>query len=541
MHLETIFLILFTVATAVAVAARRFRIPYTVALVAAGLILGAAHVVEAPHLTRELLYSLVLPGLLYDAAFHIDLRDFRRNQLAIYTLAAPGVVASIGLTAVILMAATSATRFVTPVDFGTALVFGSLIAATDPIAVTGLFRSLGAPRRLRLLVEGESLLNDGTAIVLFTLTLGVVGGGALTGGFFLDFVRVVGTGLVTGVVVGGVASRLIRMIDDPMIEITLTTIAAYGSFLLAELFGGSGVIGTVAAGMLSGNYAARTGMSASTRIAVETFWEYVAFALNSIVFLLIGFEISIDRLLNSWRPIVFAYLAVLMARGVVVFGVSGLLRRSRERIPWSWSPVISWAGLRGALSMVLVLGLTPTFPHRDLLVTITFGVVLLTIGVQGLTMSPLLRGLGLVGVSPSRRKYELERGRLLAGSAALAEIDDMKRRSETYPAVLERLRSEYEERERKARDEMRKIHVEERDLEREELRTARRRVLQAEKEAILDASQRGLLGRETYEHLLADADARILELEKDEPPTGRDEAARDEETANEEGARPTPS
>jgi CPA1 family monovalent cation:H+ antiporter len=541
MHLETMFLILFTVATAVAVAARRFRIPYTVALVAAGLALGASHVVEAPHLTRELLYSLVLPGLLFEAAFHIDLRDFRRNQLAIYTLAVPGVVASIGLTAVILMAATSATHFVTPVDFRTALVFGSLIAATDPIAVTGLFRSLGAPRRLRLLVEGESLLNDGTAIVLFTLTLGVVGGSALTGGFFLDFVRVVGTGLVTGVVVGGVASRLIRMIDDPMIEITLTTIAAYGSFLLAELFGGSGVIGTVAAGMLSGNYAARTGMSASTRIAVETFWEYVAFALNSIVFLLIGFEIRIDRLLNSWRPIVFAYLAVLAARAVVVFGVSGLLRRTRERIPWSWSTVLSWAGLRGALSMVLVLGLQRDFPHRELLVTITFGVVLLTIGVQGLTMSPLLGGLGLVGMSPSRKKYELERGRLLAGSAALAEIDDMKRRSETYPAVLERLRSEYEEREREARDEMRKIHVEESDLEREELRTARRRVLQAEKEAILDASHRGLLGRESYEHLLADADARILELEKDEPAAGQQEAGSGEEREGGEGARPTPS
>jgi CPA1 family monovalent cation:H+ antiporter len=518
MHLETIFLILFTVATAVAVAARRFHIPYTVALVAAGLVLGAVHVVEAPHLTRELLYSLVLPGLLFDAAFHIDLRDFRRNQLAIYTLAVPGVVASIGLTALILTAATSATGFVARLDFRTALVFGSLIAATDPIAVTGLFRSLGAPRRLRLLVESESLLNDGTSIVVFTLILGIVEGGAITGGIFLDFVRVVGTGFVTGLVAGGIVARLIRMIDDPMIEITLTTISAYGSFLLAELFGGSGVIATVAAGMLSGNYAARTGMSASTRIAVETFWEYVAFALNSIVFLLIGFEIRIDRLLDSWKPIVFAYLAVLVARAVVVFGVSGLLQRSRERIAWAWSAVISWAGLRGALSMVLVLGLHRGFPHRELLVTITFGVVLLTIGVQGLTMSPLIQWLGLVGMSPSRKKYELERGRLLAGNAALSEIEDMKRRSETYPEVLDQLRSEYEEREKNARDEIQKIHVEEADLEKEELRAARRHVLQVEKEAILDASHRGLLGREAYERLLADTDARIVELEKDEPP-----------------------
>jgi len=154
-----------------------------------------------------------------------------------------------------------------------------------------------------------------------------------------------------------------------MIEITLTTIAAYGSFLAAEHFHYSGVIATVTAGMLCGNYGARVGMSPSTRIAVETFWEYVAFALNSIVFLLIGLEVHFQALLDSWQVILVAYLVVTGGRALIIFFASSLLRRTRERIPWAWSVILTWGGL----PMVLVLSLAKDFPHRDLLVSMTFG------------------------------------------------------------------------------------------------------------------------------------------------------------------------
>lgn len=213
-----------------------------------------------------------------------------------------------------------------------------------------------------------------------------------------EFVLVAGGGAVIGLAAGTVVIQVIRRLDDPMVEITLTTIAAYGSFVLAEGLNVSGVIATVVAGMLCGNGAARA-MSATTRAAVELFWEYVAFALNSVVFLLIGFEVSPSALIGAWREIAIAYVAVLLARALIVFGgdsVWRLLRRGpRASAPRSWNAVLVWGGLRGALSMVLALALGLDLPNRELIVTMTTGVVLLTLVVQGLTMAPLVRRLGL--------------------------------------------------------------------------------------------------------------------------------------------------
>src|SRR5262249_20197554 len=262
----------------------------------------------------------------------------------------------------ILVSFARALPFAQGFTFAHGLVFGAIVAATDPIAVVGLFRTLGAPKRLRVLVDGESLLNDGTAVVLFGLVLTYVSGNGVSAGSLVpQFFKVVGVGALTGVAMGAAASRIIGAVSDPMVEITLTTITAYGSFVVAEGIGGSGVISTVAAGMLCGNYAMRSGMSPSTRIAAETFWEYVAFPLNSVVFLLIGLELKAGDLLASWRPILTAYLALTVGRSLVVLAVTTLLRRTRERIPWRWAPVLTWSGLRGALSMVLALSLSRDF------------------------------------------------------------------------------------------------------------------------------------------------------------------------------------
>ena len=240
MHFETVFLILFAVASAVALAAQRLKVPYTVALVVAGLVLGIFKLIEPPHLTRELLYTFILPGLLFEASFHLDLNDFWKNRLAIPTLAVPGVLATIVVTAAILASFTRALPFAGGLTFAQGLVFGAVIAATDPIAVVGLFRTLGAPKRLRVLVEGESLWNDGTALVLFGLVLTFVSGAHVTAGsLVLQFFKVVGAGALVGIAMGAAISRIIGMVSEPMIEITLTTITAYGSFVIAEAIGGS--------------------------------------------------------------------------------------------------------------------------------------------------------------------------------------------------------------------------------------------------------------------------------------------------------------
>ncbi len=398
-----------------------------------------------------------------------------------------------------------------------ALVFGALISATDPIAVVAIFKNLGVPRRLAVLLDGESLLNDGVAIVLFTLSLALVAGTVVTtGGLILDFVKIVGIGALIGTGIGLAVSQVIKQVDDPMIEITLTTIAAYGSFVAAEHFHFSGVIATVAAGMVCGNYAARVGMSPSTRIAVETFWEYVAFALNSIVFLLIGLEVHYRELLDSWQAILVAYLVVTGGRALIIFGASSLLRATRERIPWTWSAVLTWGGLRGAVPMVLVLSLPTDFPHRELLLSMTFGVVILSILVHGLTISPLLRWLGIVHGQQERAEYELARGKLQTAQAALAEIDQMTHVHFAHPEALADLRREYEQKVERDSAVLDKLHVQNEQLHAEELQWARRHLLLVEKREVMDAFHHGVLNQSVQQKLLADIDARLLRLESGE-------------------------
>ncbi|WP_394836425.1 sodium:proton antiporter [Pendulispora rubella] len=515
MPFELLFVALFSIATAVALAARWLRAPYTVALVAAGVLLGSVQAFEPPHLTKDLLYTVFLPGLLFEAAFHLEFRKFWQNKLAILALAVPGVIAAIAITAVILAPVANALHVVEHFTLLHALVFAAILAATDPIAVVALFKSLGAPKRLMILVEGESLLNDGTSVVFFTLISGiaVTGAEASVFGSLMDFLRVVGMGALIGVMVSFAVSKVIQQVEDAMIEITLTTIAAYGSFALAEQFHFSGVIATVTAGMVCGNYAARTGMGPTTRIAVESFWEYVAFALNSIVFLLIGFEVRLSALLASWKPILAAYLSVTIARAVLTYGVTFLLRSTKERIPWSWSAILTWGGLRGGLSMVLVLALPATFPHRELLITMTFGVVLISIVLQGLTIGPLMRRLKIVGVQHDRIAYDKERGVLRAAKAALETLESMKVQGAVHADVENDIRSDYERMAHDAEARIQSLYMDAAELRNQALIATKRHLLMIEKDAILDAVKRGLLGNEAAEELLHDIDARLFGIE----------------------------
>ncbi|HEY2064940.1 MAG TPA: sodium:proton antiporter [Gemmatimonadaceae bacterium] len=387
-----VLVILYCISTAVAIAVRRTRVPYTVALVIVGLALGSMRFVAPPHLTRELLFTFFLPGLLFEAAFHLDWTAFRRVWRSAVGLAVPGVVVATVVMAVLVVVAGRAFGLATDMDPRLALVFGALLAATDPVAVTALFRELKAPARLAALLESESLFNDGTGIVLLSLMLAYATGaptGLATAS--AEFVLLTGGGALIGAGVGWVVAMVIRRLDEPMIEIGLTVIAAYGSFVLAERVGVSGVLATVVAGMMCGRQGRDLGMSPLSRAAVQTFWEYVAFALNSIVFLLIGFEFDSVRLRSVWPELIVAFLAMLVARGLIVFGMLALQRRSADPLPRRWGSIVVLGGLRGALSMVLALSLPPDLPQRDLIVSLTVGVVLLSIIVQGMTMPFLMR------------------------------------------------------------------------------------------------------------------------------------------------------
>jgi len=295
----------------------------------------------------------------------IDVRDLLRDAAPLLVLANIGVLLATLVTGYLV-------HWVIGLPILIALLFGAIISATDPISVLAIFKGLRMDKRLSIIIECESVLNDGTAVVLFQILLAaVVAGGLSPAKGIAHFLWAVVGGAVLGSVLGYAASKITQTIDDPQVEITLTTIAAYGSYLLANHLYLSGVIATAAAGLMVGNFGAKKGMSTRTRTALESFWEYIAFVMNSLVFLLIGLEVHINALANAWRPILFAIAAVMIGRSLSVYFLVPVNNLFAEKIPFRWQHVIVWGGLRGALALALALSLDNTFPYRDRILDLT--------------------------------------------------------------------------------------------------------------------------------------------------------------------------
>jgi CPA1 family monovalent cation:H+ antiporter len=264
------------------------------------------------------------------------------------------------------------------------------LAPTDPVAVVAVFRRLGVPKRLTTLVEAESLFNDGTGIVLFTIALQAV----LAGQFHLEsgilhFVELSVGGLAIGTLIGFLLSMLTTRIDDTQVAITYTAIGAYGTYLLAEAIHVSGILAVVAAALVLGNYG-RRGMSEGTQQAVDSFWDYIAFLLNSLIFLLIGLDLPWTNAFRKLGSVAIALLILVVSRAVVVYGTFGALKAYGKPVPWSWQHLIVWSGIRGAVAVALALSLAEeTGTQFADLLPIVYGVVLLSIIVQGVTVAPL--------------------------------------------------------------------------------------------------------------------------------------------------------
>ena len=499
---ETLIIELLLIASLVAIFVRRLHIPYTVALVLAGLFLTTQSPLKF-ELTPELILALFVPPLVFEAAFHLNLTELRRNLTSILMLAVPGVL----ITTLIVGGIVS---FGTGIAFPLALVFGSLVAATDPVAVVSLFRLLGVPKRLSVLVEGESLLNDGTALVLFNLMLAIV----ITGEFnlfngVLEFFKVSIGGVILGLALGWVASRIIARIDDYLIEITLTTVLAYGAYLLAEQLGFSGVLAVVAAGLISGNLGPQ-GMSPTTRIVLYNFWEYITFLVNSLVFLLIGLDVDLFALAQSWQSILWAIGAILVARVVVVYGLGWITNRVSEPISLRWRHVIAWGGLRGALSLALALSLPVTLGNdRLLLRTMAFGVALFTLLVQATTMKPLIRKLGIITTTEVQVEYEQRHARLNALRAAESHVERRYREGLISAPAWDRIRPKLKAQSAILADSVRQLLRSEPQLESEELELARREILRAQRSAYLGMRGDGVISEDVFETLASEIDAAL--------------------------------
>jgi CPA1 family monovalent cation:H+ antiporter len=379
---------LLLIAAVVAMLTRRLRLPYSVGLVAAGIALTVLPYSPRIALTKDLIFTALLPPLLFEAAFYMNWNQLRRNFPVIAVLATAGVALAAGVTA-------TGMHILANWQWIDALVFGALIAATDPVSVITTFKEAKAHGRLLVLIEAESLLNDGTAAVAFGVVVALASGQHFTSIeiTFMLLQTIVG-GVVCGAVVAIGALLLTGRTDDHLVEITFTTVAAYGSFLLAEHFGLSGVLATITAGLVMANFQSISETSARGKEAVQTFWEYAAFVANSLVFLLIGMHEAHQNFLAIWLPAATAIMLVTLGRAVAIYPCCLAFSRSSLRVTAKHQHVLFWGGLRGALALALALGLPPQIPKREEIITISFAVVAFSVFVQGLTMPPFLRRMG---------------------------------------------------------------------------------------------------------------------------------------------------
>ena len=381
-------ILLLLIAAVVAMLTRRFRLPYSVGLVAAGIALAILPNSPGIALTKDLIFSVLLPPLLFEAAFYIDWNQLRRDFPVITVLATAGVALAAGATA-------TGMHFLANWQWIDALVFGALIAATDPVSVIANFKEAKAHGRLLVLIEAESLLNDGTAAVAFGVVVALASGQHFTSiEITLRLLQTIVGGVIWGAVVAIGALLLTGRTDDHLVEITFTTVAAYGSFLVAEYFGLSGVLATITAGLVMGNFKSINALSERGKEAVQTFWEYAAFVSNSLVFLLIGMHEAHQNFLAIWLPAATAIILVTLGRAVAIYPCCLAFSRSSLRVSAKHQHVLFWGGLRGALALALALGLPAQMPMREEIIAISFAVVAFSVFVQSLTMAPFLRRMG---------------------------------------------------------------------------------------------------------------------------------------------------
>lgn len=384
----------------VALITRRVGIPYTVALVLLGVAISAASPPVHLQVSPQLVLVVLLPGLVFEAAYSLDERELLRALGGVLLLVVPGVLVVAGFVAAVLHLATG-------LALGPAFVVGAMVSATDPAAVTASIRRLRAPVRLATMVEAESLLNDGTGIVAFTIAVSATVGAVDPAHGALEFIGVSVGSVLVGAASGFVISRVAATTDDHLVELTLTLVAAYGTYLLADRLGLSGIIATVVAGVVLGSYGRRVGLSPRVQDAIDIVWEFLAFVLSAFAFLLVGLSITVTHLADALAPIAWGVAAILVGRAAVVYlmlgGASALAERvtGRERLPLAWLHVMFWAGLRGAVAVALALALPADFPDRELLQGITFGIVLFTLLVQATSAERVIRWAGARGDAAS--------------------------------------------------------------------------------------------------------------------------------------------
>ncbi len=494
------FLLVLSVSLSVATLPQIFswlrQIPYTLLLVIVGLILALVDV-RLVSLSPELILTIFLPPLLFEAAWNLKWSNLKRDLIPICLYAVFGVVITIVGVALGL-------NLFAGMSLTTALLIGASLSATDPVSVTALFRELGASQRLTTLMEGESLFNDGMAVVAFGFLVALQQGTAQLAlqPIFVEFLSVVGIGIGVGCLIGFSISYLTQRFDLPLVEQSLTLVSAYGTYLITEDLGGSGVIGVVSCSLILGNFGSRVGMNPRTRIIVTEFWEFLAFFVNSIVFLLIGDQIRFDILQSNFVIIAITVGAMILARAISIYLLSTLSNfLAKSEIPIRDQTVVWWGGLRGSVSIALALSVPSVAPAKEEIIATVFGVVLFTLLVQGLTTKPLLEKLHLIKEQPLRQLYLEAIARRVALNSVLQHLAQTENRISIEPEFYSNQETLIKEELSRLQTEIDKMHSEYPDLQKFIKEQLREELLAVEADTYAEFVKAGWLNKEPYPFL----------------------------------------
>ncbi|MDJ0714780.1 MAG: sodium:proton antiporter [Prochloraceae cyanobacterium] len=513
-ELVRVSIILLLVATVVALLSRWLRVPYVAGLVIAGLAI-AEFLPDRFGLSDSLILNLFLPILIFEAAINTDISRLRSNVKPIALLAGPGVAIASGVTAMLL-------KWGLGLSWTSALLAGVILAITDTVSVIAAFKEVAVPSRLSTIVEGESLFNDGLALVIFSLILQVHQTGYLSvaDGFQEFFVTILG-GSVVGLTIGYLSTGLFVFADEPLSSILLTIGVALGAFQLGQFLSVSGVVAVVVAGLIVGSKGLSNQVSPSTRLTLLSFWESIAFGVNSFIFLIVGLEVKLITLWTTLPAVLLAILAYQGGRILSVYPLLAMVRWFDRPIPWRWQHVLFLGNIKGSLSMALVLSLPATLSDREQLIAIVFGTVLLSLVGQGVSLPWLVKRLKLSRPSPFRQKTEGLQAQLITAKAAQDELETLLKSGVLPKAVYEEIRSAYQVQIAGAEKALRQLYnrrsneFDPKKGDLSKLDGIKRRLLLGEKAALTQAIRKGILSEEIVRDKIQAIDKQLLQL-KDE-------------------------
>ncbi len=516
MHENLVSIILMLIiACGVSLLLMRVKMPYSTALVVAGLAIGYFKLIPGVKLDPEVVMYLFLPILLFEGAISTNLTRLKENFWPIFVLSVPGVAVSILIIGTLI-------HFLLNLPWVLSFLLGSIIAPTDTISILSILKTLKIPPRLGTIMEGENLFNDGVALVLFRTILAIVFTHEINYvqiGFGLAF-SIVG-GLMIGFGMGYIASIILKPVKDNMVEIMITAVLAVSSYLVAESFHvgplyASGVIAVVAAGLMIGSYGWKNALSPSTQIALGSFWQFAGFLVNSLVFLMVGLAADIHSILSSpstLSMIFMVFLAMLAGRILTIypsFWITNLF--GKVHVPAKWQHIFVWGNIKGSLSLALAIGLPLNTPQRDLLISLVLGVVLSSLILQGLTLRYFIRWLRVNILPTSQFEYEQKTGQILVSRHVQEELTRIHEDGLISRQVYNHLRSRYQIVATRAEKELKKLQEELPSLEEEEFLLVEERMVKLEKNIITNALREGVLSYEAAKELLDRADGRLVRL-----------------------------